>query len=620
MASDNSSRRTRHRAGQPVSAVSRSLYNGSYEPDTSQRRRRRRRRVGIAILVVLLLLVGSGVAFGVTFYKSAMTVKTNATVVIDDGEELKEQIKSGDLEGAQLTAERVARLSQEMDEETSGTLWDVASGLPVVGGDIQKVRALVKVLSDLSENAITPLTNTLSGFSLSSLMGDDGTVNVDALSTLVDAVNQAQPVFERCAQAVNEMGDAELEQVNGPLVKAREKLNSLNEKVTLLAQVASQLPDMLGASGPRTYLLIAQNNSEIRSTGGFPGSRGLITVDNGRIGVGDFEDVGEHFDESDPLPLTDEETNVLVNIMGTYANVAPGDVNASPSFPRAAQLMQEAWSRQNDGMTVDGVVAFDPVFLQSLLALTGGITTSNGTVVDGSNAAQVLLNQTYFLDPDLQDPFFNEVASLAMDHILHSLGSCSMGDLVKTVKAGMENHRALAYMNDEEEQQAMVLLGCDGEVSQDATEPVVGFYLYDRTGSKLDWYLDFRTQVGEAVTNADGSTSYAVTTTLHNTTTAEQMLELPSYITGTTPEVHNYSMVTCFIIMAPEGGTITDLAIDADKVHTHTEATLYGHDVWAGFIQTYPSATSTFTYTVTTSPEATEPLEVWMTPTGQTFS
>ena len=39
----------------------------------------------------------------------------------------------------------------------------------------------------------------------------------------------------------------------------------------------------LGADGPRTYLLLAQNNDELRATGGFISGAGHVTIDRGKI-------------------------------------------------------------------------------------------------------------------------------------------------------------------------------------------------------------------------------------------------------------------------------------------------------------------------------------------------
>ena len=43
------------------------------------------------------------------------------------------------------------------------------------------------------------------------------------------------------------------------------------------------LPAIMGIDGPRHYLIVAQNEDEIRPTGGFITGGGVLTVDNGRI-------------------------------------------------------------------------------------------------------------------------------------------------------------------------------------------------------------------------------------------------------------------------------------------------------------------------------------------------
>ena len=53
----------------------------------------------------------------------------------------------------------------------------------------------------------------------------------------------------------------------------------------------------------------------------------------------------------------------------------------------------------SDSGTVDGVLSVDPVFLQQLLKVTGSVTLTDGTVLTGDNAAQILLNQTYIDKP-----------------------------------------------------------------------------------------------------------------------------------------------------------------------------------------------------------------------------
>jgi hypothetical protein len=486
------------------------------------------RTLAIVLCIVAAVVVALGVS-GYFFYRSAKTVAADASSLVSETTSFSKSLASGDTSSLEASAQKIEGLASSMEEETQSPLWSVATAVPVVGSDISKVRTLASVAHDLSTKVVTPAAQSLSGITMKSIFSD-GKIDIATVQTLCNTVSDLQPEIDSAAKRVDALGTAQLDQLKEPLEKAKTTLDELDAAATGMAKVAPSLPSMLGANGARNYLVIAQNNSEIRSTGGFPGSRMLLTIDNGQIELGSFEAVGTHFAPG-TIPLTDEEYHVVNDIMQTGATFAPGDVNAVPSFPRAAQLMKWCWEAEGND-TVDGVVAIDPVFLQSLLGLTGGVTTEDGTVVDGTNAAEILLNKTYYLPTAEQDPFFSEVASLAMNKVMSSLGSVSMTDLAKTVEDGISQGRFLVYMDNADEESAIASLGAEGEVNQDSQNPVTGFYIYDKTGSKLDWYLDMRSSLSEPTTNADGTKSYQVTVTLHNTTTLEQMEdELPDYIT-----------------------------------------------------------------------------------------
>lgn len=87
-----------------------------------------------------------------------------------------------------------------------------------------------------------------------------------------------------------------------------------------------------------------------------------------------------------------------------------------------------------------------------------------------------------------------------------------------------------------------------------------------------------------------------------------------------TGAVGNGGMFTEVLLFAPYGGTITDINLDAPLTTVDSDvndAQVYGFDghrrrFWIG-----PGETRTITYTVTTSPEAAEPLTVYTTPTIQ---
>ena len=71
---------------------------------------------------------------------------------------------------------------------------------------------------------------------------------------------------------------------------------------------------MLGANGQtRTYVVVAQNNSELRATGGFPGSTGLLTGTNGKIELGEFSGISKLNGGEGTLPTTEVEHTMYPN-------------------------------------------------------------------------------------------------------------------------------------------------------------------------------------------------------------------------------------------------------------------------------------------------------------------
>ena len=66
----------------------------------------------------------------------------------------------------------------------------------------------------------------------------------------------------------------------------------------------------------------------------------------------------------------------------------------------------------------DGVIAIDPLFLQNMLAVTGGVTMPDGSALDGTNTAQTLLNIVYAkMTSEKKDRHFADAAQAAFNHV-----------------------------------------------------------------------------------------------------------------------------------------------------------------------------------------------------------
>ncbi len=84
--------------------------------------------------------------------------------------------------------------------------------------------------------------------------------------------------------------------------------------------------------GPRTYLVLAQNNAELRATGGIPTAWATLTVDTGKISMSTFGDPPRNglFSQDEAASvLTAEERNLFSTKMATDYP----DINFTPDFP-----------------------------------------------------------------------------------------------------------------------------------------------------------------------------------------------------------------------------------------------------------------------------------------------
>lgn len=559
--------------------------------------KKKRPNVLAIVAVILVIVLFAGGFAGFTLYHQAKEVKNDAYAIVNSTGTLKDSIKSGDGDALMSVAEDIQTRSDRMHKTTSNILWNLATLVPVYGEDIKTVQCLSSSLDVLSDDVIMPLAENMAGISLSSLFSD-GTVNVDVLSNIANTLVNSKTSINEVAEDIAALPDAHIGQLQNALVKAKPLVATANDAVNVASEVAPYLPQMLGANGQtRTYIVVAQNNSEIRATGGFPGSTGLLTVTDGKIELGEFSGITK---------LNGNETLI------------PQLITTNPDWPTAAKDFHDLWL-DRIGDDADGAIALDPVFLQHLLKLTGGVTLSDGVTIDGNNAAYILLHDVYVnKEVEVQDAYFAEAAGAAAKQIMGNLGNADMSSLIETVKNDSKANRFMVWMANEEEENAIKKLGFGGEISEDPATPELGIFIDDNTWAKMSWYLSVNTEVSPAVENPDGSKTYAVTVRLKNNITEAEAEAIPKYITGYNPDkTSTGSMINGVTFYAPAGGSISDIQVSTGE--SYTESSYGSIQVWhyQQQIQLNPQEESIITFNVAVSPDAQEDLRVRTTPTAQ---
>jgi hypothetical protein len=119
-------------------------------------------------------------------------------------------------------------------------------------------------------------------------------------------------------------------------------------------QLGPELPKLLGMDSPKTYLILVQNNHELRATGGFIAAVGRLTLDKGKVAELDFVD-------SYAIYRRDGNYPPAPAAMQTYMDIpilVMRDANWSPDFPTTAQVVRTLY-RSDTGLDVDGIITVD---------------------------------------------------------------------------------------------------------------------------------------------------------------------------------------------------------------------------------------------------------------------
>lgn len=231
-------------------------------------------------------------------------------------------------------------------------------------------------------------------------------------------------------------------------------------------KTASAKLDVFRMFASGRYLVLFQNNAEIRPSGGFIGSFAIVEFSNYQIKKIDFNsniyklDKAYTADHIIPPPMPLEET--------TGGRWALRDANFAVSFPEAAEKVEWFYT-QETGESVDGVFVLNASVLKDYLQLTGPITlTKPDTTITSDNIFTELTEQIekeYYTTTENQQT--NEPKSILknmMPEILKRAQGQNKIDLGKFLLSQIENKQILFYVNDKNIEEAILAKNWGGKV------------------------------------------------------------------------------------------------------------------------------------------------------------
>ena len=154
-----------------------------------------------------------------------------------------------------------------------------------------------------------------------------------------------------------------------------------------MISLAPILPDILGFGSEKNYLIIFQNNGELRPTGGFIGSIGELKIRSGKIEKLSIQDVYEY---DGKLKAHIEPHYIIRRYLQPHLYLR--DSNFDPDFQKSASSAALLYNLET-GKKVDGVIALNFEAVRQLIGEVGPVTlTSYNKTLDETNSFDFLQN------------------------------------------------------------------------------------------------------------------------------------------------------------------------------------------------------------------------------------
>lgn len=470
--------------------------------------------------------------------------------------ELRQDLAAGDVEAATARLPRLRAAAETATAATEDPVWRAAERMPWVGRQVTAVSDVTRAFDLLARDAVPALAQAGAGLDAQALRPVDGRLDLSPLVAAAPQLRSASSAAARAQEIVDRIAtDGLVPALASRVVEVQEVVGDAAGQLAAASSVADLVPAMLGADGPRDYLVLVVNSAELRAGGGIVGAVAKVTADDGALALVDHRAARDLPSFDTPvLPLTEGEELVHTARLGRFIQNA----TMTPDFPRAAAIATEFWERAT-GERVDGVLAMDVVALSYVLGATGPVE-QDGVRLDADGVVRTLLHESYLEHPEPAetDAYFAGAAAAVFGAL--ATGQGDQRALLPAVSRAVEERRIALWSARPAEQDHLAGTVLGGGFLSGAADSAGGLFLDDATGSKIDYFLDVDLRArpatcGDAV-GAQGDV--AVDVVLRSQVPAD-LGGLPGDVVGWDVAVPAGTARTTVSVYGPVGGEVVEV-------------------------------------------------------------
>lgn len=327
------------------------------------------------------------------------------------------------------------------------SFFDFASGFPVVGGKLASTNIFLdnlQTMTQASAHGVTAIESLYQGLK----------------ATTGELTEKGDKYFETSLQEFT-AADSMINQVKANLEKEQPQVpaflaggwgslkSKLDTEIQLIAKgrvVATILPSVIGSNTKKTYLILFQNNNELRPTGGFIGSYARVDFEGGKLKRLEVNDI---YAIDGQLSLHVEPPKEIKEDLG-QKDWFLRDSNWESDFPTAARQAEWFYTKET-GLRADGVVALDLKAVENLLAVMGPLDIADyneKVTADNLFATAITHAETnFFPGSQAKKNFLTALANQLFDKLFF-LPNQNWPGIVASLGKSLEQKHLMIYLDD----------------------------------------------------------------------------------------------------------------------------------------------------------------------------
>jgi hypothetical protein len=497
------------------------------------RRRSPKNNILIFVAAFLIILLTGGFLFG---YLPYTHIKAKGRIVLDSAKKVNTAFKTNDIDEVKKNLNDLQLKYDDLEKESKTVYW--MRYIPLLGNYISDFKNGIEAgdsslkAANLAVTSIEPYADLIGfkkggvGFAEKTtddrlqtavLTLDKVLVNVDQISTYIDdARNHIDKIDPN--RYPEKIGSHAL---RPQIQTAKDAFDGVASLFVDAKPLLKKLPEILGSQDPKTYVVLFQNDKELRPTGGFLTAYAIFNIDKGRMKV--------------------EKSTDIYNLDATIANhpVAPPEIlkyhkgvstfnirdsNLSPDFVESVKLFNSLYDKSSERVDYDGVFTMDTQVLVDTLKILGP-TSAGGIEFTANQDARCDCPQViYELMNEIDRPvnyvktnrkgLLGDLLYEIMQKALKSSPKIYWGPLSQVFMKDLQEKHILAYFPDASTQQAVEKVNFAGRIV-----PFDGDYLHindtNFAGAKSNLFVQESVD-SDSKFNSDGSVSRTITITYKN--------------------------------------------------------------------------------------------------------